>query len=202
MQHHSVSRWVCSPECTPLHGQLERLNCELIANQTTSIPRPAHGHSEKLLVFKYSAGPLCRTVYISVATLIMQGLCDAISKRGKVQMNHWGRIPLPPCASMHACCCTSEPKMKAGIHVVEASLHLNRVDTLTVSCHMFSLCNEAAKEGEERDELKEGKNRQSSFTCWTSLGYDLVVIDHHPRLVLGFRRKGRWEESKNSYSCH
>lgn len=87
-------------------------------------------------------------------------------------MNHWGRLPLAPCASMHACCCTSEPKMKAGIHAVEASLHLNSVDTLTVSCHMFSLCNKATKEGEERgrnDERskinKRKKERTSSITC-------------------------------------
>lgn len=35
---------------------------------------------EKLPVFKYSAGTLGRTVCVSVVTLIMQGLCDAISK--------------------------------------------------------------------------------------------------------------------------
>lgn len=44
----------------------------------------------KLGLFKYSVGTLGRTVDRSVVTLIMQGLCDAISKRGKVQIYHWG----------------------------------------------------------------------------------------------------------------
>lgn len=66
------------------------------------------------------------TVYVNVATLIMQCFCDAISKRGKVQMNHWGRILLPPCASMHARCSTSEPKMETGTHGARANLYVNR----------------------------------------------------------------------------
>lgn len=109
---------MCSPECVALHGQLERLNSKLIANQTSpDLPMGIHE--------KFSNIQLDRTVYISVLTLIMQGLCDAISKRGKVQMIHWGRLPLPPCAAMHVCCCTSEARMKAGIHAVyEASRHL------------------------------------------------------------------------------
>lgn len=72
---------------------------------------------------------LDRTVYISVMTLIMQSLCDAITKGGKVQINHWGRIPLSPCVSMHAYCCASELKMKAGIHVLQANLDLNSSDS-------------------------------------------------------------------------
>lgn len=37
-------------------------------------------------------------------------------------MNHWGR----PCAAMHACCCTSEPKTKVGMHAVKARGHADR----------------------------------------------------------------------------
>ena len=50
-------------------------------------------------VFKYSAGTLGRIVDRHVVTLTMQALCDAISKTGKVQMNHWGesfRHPMSP----------------------------------------------------------------------------------------------------------
>ena len=93
--------------------------------------------------------------------------------------------------------------MKAGIHVVEASLHLNRVDILTVSCHMFSLCNEAAKEGEERDERgterREKRERQRSFTCRTSLGCDLVVIDHQTQTNPVFQKE---RKTKHNDSCH
>lgn len=38
------------------------------------------GFSGKFSLFKYSAGTLGRTAYLSVVTLIMQGFCDAISK--------------------------------------------------------------------------------------------------------------------------
>lgn len=103
-------------------------------------------------------------MYISVVTLIMQGLCDAISKRGKVQINHWGRLPLPPLASMHACCRTSEPKMKAGIHAVEVSPHLNRVDTLTLS-HVQPFAKRQQRRKRREEEMIVGKKRKSSVAC-------------------------------------
>lgn len=44
---------------------------------------------------------------------------------------------------------------------------MNRVDTVTVSCHVFSLFNEATKEGEEEREKRERKlkrRRKRRFT--------------------------------------
>lgn len=143
-----------------------RLNSSLIANQTTVSPDLPTGHSKKFLVFKYSAGTLGRTVYISVVTLIMQGLCDAISKRGKVQLNHLGRIPLPPCASMHACCWFLWAQNEGKDTCSSGQPSFEWVDTLTMNCHIFNLCSKATKEGEKRKETKgRQKLRALCLTC-------------------------------------
>lgn len=151
-QHHSDSWWVCSPECMALQRQLESLNSKLIANQTSSDLRPVG--FQMFLVFKYSVGTLGRTVHVSVVTLIMQGLCDAISKTEEKFKWITGGHPLPPCMPA-----AREPKLKAGIHA-------RPVDTLTVSWHMFSMYNKATEEGQEG--MIQGNRKKERKILWES----------------------------------
>lgn len=68
VQHLSGSLCSCLFECMTLQGQLKRLNRERSRRKRSSW-------------VSNTLGAFGKTMCVSVVTLIMQGLCDAISKR-------------------------------------------------------------------------------------------------------------------------